>query len=94
MLVVVNICRLGAFLQIVNEVLPALKDLKESSVLRFVEISGLPLKAFHDVLDRISPGDIDVILSYNNNTLFDDSLLKDPPYFKVQQVFCKRMLDP
>lgn len=43
--------------QIVNETLPALNALKGQGLLRFVGITGLPLRALTYVLDRAPPGE-------------------------------------
>jgi aryl-alcohol dehydrogenase-like predicted oxidoreductase len=48
----------GSFmaLQIINETLPALQQLKAQGLVRFVGITGLPLKALQYVLDRVPTG--------------------------------------
>src|SRR3989449_5028852 len=70
--------------QIVDETLPALRKLKASGKVRFVGISGYPMKIFKFVLDQT---DLDVILSYNQytlqNTRFADELV---PYLKAKGV--------
>ncbi len=58
--------------QIIHETLPALEKLRQSGKVRFVGITGLPLKIFTQVLKSAS---IDTILSYCRYTLFDTSLL-------------------
>lgn len=40
------------WLQIINETLPALQKLKAEGLVRFIGITGLPLKIFRTVLDR------------------------------------------
>eukprot|EP00898_Chlorokybus_atmophyticus_P008286 jgi/Chlat1/8459/Chrsp80S07867 len=77
---------LGSLDQIVNETLPALQRLKMEGIVRFIGITGLPLKVFRYVLDRAEPGSVDVILSYCHNTLFDTSLLHLVPYLKEKNV--------
>jgi aryl-alcohol dehydrogenase-like predicted oxidoreductase len=52
--------------QIVEETLPALRKVQEQGKVRFVGVSGYPMKMFRYVLER-SP--IDVLLSYNHYTL-------------------------
>jgi hypothetical protein len=42
--------------QIINETLPALQQLKTQGLVRFVGITGLPLKALQYVLDRVPAG--------------------------------------
>src|SRR3954469_10145082 len=51
--------------QMVEETIPALRELKEQGKVRFVGISGYPMKAFRYGLDRT---DLDVVLSYNHYT--------------------------
>ena len=62
--------------QIVDETLPALREQQQAGKVRFVGISGYPMKAFHFVLDQ---SDVDCVLSYNQytlqNTRFADELL-------------------
>ena len=59
--------------QIVEETLPALRKVQAQGKVRFVGISGYPMKIFRYVLDRT---DLDVVLSYNHytlqNTMFGD----------------------
>jgi aryl-alcohol dehydrogenase-like predicted oxidoreductase len=52
--------------QIVEETLPALRKVQEQGKVRYVGVSGYPMKMFRYVLER-SP--IDVLLSYNHYTL-------------------------
>ncbi|MDB6154981.1 MAG: aldo/keto reductase [Chthoniobacteraceae bacterium] len=64
--------------QIVDETIPALRKIQKSGKVRFVGISGYPMKAFRYVLDQT---DLDCVLSYNQytlqNTRFADDLLPD-----------------
>jgi L-galactose dehydrogenase len=60
--------------QIVNETLPALHRLKRHGLARFVGITGLPLKAFPSILDRVDFGTVDTILSFCHYELNDNSL--------------------
>jgi L-galactose dehydrogenase len=69
--------------QIVNETLPALRKLQRSGKVRFVGITGLPLKAFRYVADR---ADIDTILSYCHYELNDTALLDLVPYLKSKSI--------
>ncbi len=57
--------------EIIHETLPALAKMRQSGKVRFVGITGLPLKIFTQVLKSAS---IDTILSYCRYTLFDTSL--------------------
>jgi aryl-alcohol dehydrogenase-like predicted oxidoreductase len=62
--------------QIVEETLPALRKIQQSGKVRFVGVSGYPMKLFHYVLDH---AELDVALSYNQytlqNTRFADELV-------------------
>jgi aryl-alcohol dehydrogenase-like predicted oxidoreductase len=70
--------------QIVDQTLPALRKLKQQGKVRFIGISGYPMKIFRFVLDQT---DLDVVLSYNQytlqNTRFNDELV---PYLKSKNV--------
>src|SRR5258707_15276389 len=63
--------------QIVDETLPALRKLQKQGKVRFVGISGYPMKIFKFVLDR---AELDVILSYNHYTLQNTMLADLVPY--------------
>lgn len=52
--------------QIVDETLPALRKVRDQGKVRFIGISGYPMKLFNFVLDQT---ELDVILSYNQYTL-------------------------
>lgn len=52
--------------QIVNETLPALRKVQEQGKVRYVGVSGYPMKMFRYILERAP---IDVLLSYNHYTL-------------------------
>jgi L-galactose dehydrogenase len=64
---------------IVNETLPALHRLKETGKVRFVGITGFPLKALEYVLER---AELDTVLSYCHYTLNDTSLTALLPRLK------------
>lgn len=70
--------------QIVDETLPALRKVQQQGKVRFVGVSGYPMKLFRFVLDQTS---LDVVLSYNQytlqNTRFADELV---PYLKTRGV--------
>jgi L-galactose dehydrogenase len=69
--------------QIVDETLPALRKIQQQGKVRFVGVSGYPMKMFRFVLDQT---DLDVVLSYNHytlqNTMFGDLV----PYLKAKGV--------
>ncbi|PAY16548.1 aldo/keto reductase [Rhodopirellula sp. SM50] len=58
--------------QIVNETIPALIKEKEKGKVRFVGVSGYPMKIFHEMIRR---SELDVILTYNHYTLQNDMAL-------------------
>ena len=65
--------------QIVDETLPAMRKLQQQGKVRFVGVSGYPMKIFKYVLDRAP---LDVILSYNHYTLQNTMLADLVPYLK------------
>src|SRR5436190_1590789 len=62
--------------QIVDETVPALREIQQQGKVRFIGFSGYPMKIFHFILDQM---DVDVVLSYNQytlqNTRFADEIL-------------------
>jgi aryl-alcohol dehydrogenase-like predicted oxidoreductase len=82
----VNLCHDVEFVdmaRIVDETLPALRKIQEQGKVRFVGISGYPMKAFRYVLDR---ADLDVVLSYNHYTLQNTMLADLVPYLKSKGI--------
>jgi L-galactose dehydrogenase len=73
----------GSTDQIVEETLPALRQVQQTGKVRFLGFSGLPLKIYPAVLDRTGA---DVILSYCHHTLFDTTLARLLPYLKGKGV--------
>lgn len=69
--------------QIVDETLPALRKVQEQGKVRFVGVSGYPMKMFKFVLDQAP---LDCVLSYNHytlqNTMFGDLV----PYLESKGV--------
>ena len=69
--------------QIIDETLPALLKVKQQGKVRFIGVSGYPIKMFRFILDQTN---LDVVLSYNHytlqNTMFGDLV----PYLKSKQV--------
>jgi aryl-alcohol dehydrogenase-like predicted oxidoreductase len=58
--------------QIVQETIPALRKEVEKGKVRFIGVSGYPMKIFTEMLER---ADLDVVLSYNHYTLQNDMAL-------------------
>jgi aryl-alcohol dehydrogenase-like predicted oxidoreductase len=69
--------------QIVDETLPALRQIQQQGKVRFIGISGYPMNIFRYVLDRT---DLDVILSYNHYTLQNTMLADLVPYLQGKGV--------
>jgi L-galactose dehydrogenase len=61
----------GDINQIVEETLPALREVVQAGKARFVGITGLPLKIFREVISRT---EVDTILSYCRYSLNDTGL--------------------
>jgi len=60
--------------QIVNETLPALMRLRAQGRIGHIGITGLPLKIFPAVIDRVGKGVVETILSFCHYELNDNSL--------------------
>ncbi len=69
--------------QIVEETLPALRQVQQQGKVRFVGVSGYPMKMFRYVLDRTT---LDVVLSYNHYTLQNTMFADLAPYLKQKGV--------
>ena len=69
--------------QIVEETLPALRKVQQQGKVRFVGISGYPMKIFRYVLDRT---ELDCVLSYNHYTLQNTMFGGLIPYLKSKGV--------
>lgn len=67
--------------QIVDETIPALLALKRAGRIGHVGITGLPLKIFPAVLDRVPAGAVETALSFCHYELNDTSLESLLPYF-------------
>jgi len=66
--------------QIVDETLPALVRLREAGRIGHIGITGLPLKIFAAVIDRVPAGTVEAILSFCHYELNDTSLDALLPY--------------
>jgi len=62
--------------QIVEETIPALRKQVEKGKVRYIGVSGYPMKMFKYVLEK---ADIDVLLTYNHYTLQNDMALELVP---------------
>jgi aryl-alcohol dehydrogenase-like predicted oxidoreductase len=69
--------------QVVNEALPALRQAREQGKIRFIGVTGFPLKIFRHVLDRT---ELDCMLSYCHYSLNNTSLLGLVPYLQSKGV--------
>ena len=69
--------------QIIDETLPALRKVQQQGKVRFIGVSGYPMRMFRYVLDR---AELDVVLSYNHYTLQNDMLADLVPYLKQKGV--------
>lgn len=69
--------------QVVEETIPAIRKQVEKGKVRYVGVSGYPMKMFKYVLAN---ADIDVILTYNHYTLQNDMALELVPICKEKGV--------
>jgi L-galactose dehydrogenase len=70
--------------QIVNETIPALRELKQQGKVRLIGITGLPLKLLADVAVR---GDVDIVMSYcRYNLLIRDLATHLAPTLKEHNI--------
>ena len=72
--------------QIVNETLPALVELRAAGRIGHIGITGLPLKVFTSILDRVGADVVETVLSFCRYELNDMALDSLVPYFKANGV--------
>ncbi len=72
--------------QIVNETLPALVKLRDAGRIGHIGITGLPLKVFPAVIDRVGPGVVETVLSFCRYELNDTALETLLPYFNRRDI--------
>ncbi len=73
----------GRLDQVLNEALPALRQLQHQGKVRFVGVTGFPLKIFRTILERAA---LDCLLSYCHYSLNNTSLRGLIPYLKSKKV--------
>ena len=69
--------------QIVDETLPALREQVAAGKVRYIGVSGYPMKMFRYILDH---AEIDAILTYNHYTLQNDMALELLPICEQKHV--------
>lgn len=69
--------------QIVNETIPAVREIQKQGKARFIGISGYPMHIFREIVRQC---ELDVILSYNHYTLQNDMLAGIVDFLKEQSV--------
>ncbi|MCA8997738.1 MAG: aldo/keto reductase, partial [Planctomycetaceae bacterium] len=69
--------------QIVDETLPALRKQQEQGKVRYIGVSGYPMKMFRFILDQT---DLDCVLSYNHYTLQNTMFADLIPYLQEKGV--------
>ncbi len=69
--------------QIVEETIPALQKLKQQGKVRRIGITGLPLRVFKKVLDKVS---LDAVQSYCHYCLYDITLVQLFSFLKAHGV--------
>jgi L-galactose dehydrogenase len=72
--------------QILSETLPTLLELKKQGHVRHIGITGLPLKIYASILDRVEPGVVETVLSFCHYELNDTSLGDLIPYLQGKGV--------
>ena len=74
----------GSLDQVVNETIPALRKVQAQGKARYIGITGLPLRIFPYVLDRVE--DLDTILAWPRYNLHNTSLGELLSYLEAKKV--------
>ena len=82
-LIQVHDMEFGDLDQVANETVPALRKVVQAGKARFVGITGLPLRNFKYVADRV---EVDTILSYCHYEMNDTALVDMVPYLKQKGI--------
>ena len=69
--------------QVVQETIPALRQVQRQGKARFVGVTGYPLKIFKEILSRT---EVDSVLSYNHYSLNDTTLTSLLPWLRGKNV--------
>ena len=72
--------------RIVGETLPALLKLRQAGRIGHIGITGLPLRIFPAVIDRVPAGTVETVLSFCHYELNDSSLASLLPYFRERGI--------
>ena len=73
----------GDLSQIVNETLPAVREIQTQGKVKWVGISGYPMKIFREIASQC---ELDVVLSYNHYTLQNDMLTQLVDFLQSKEI--------
>ena len=73
----------GDLNQVINETIPALRQIQKQGKARFVGVTGYPLRIFSIILSRT---EVDTILSYNHYALNDTTLISLLPCLRQKGI--------
>ena len=76
-------CEYGDLNQVINETIPALRQIQKQGKARFVGVTGYPVQIFRTILSSI---EVDTILSYNHYSLNDTTLAGLLPWLRQKGV--------